>query len=420
MRIGIIGGGISGIAAARMLKDKGQSVQLFEKEKIPGGLVRCEVIDQNLYHLVGGHVFNSKIGEVHDWFWPHFDIRSEFVEVKRNARIFLEDRYIDYPIELHLYQLREDLARKSISELIRVTGVKKKDPLNYEHFDAFLKKNFGPTLYEYYFKPYNTKIWQTDPEKIPMEWLSNKLPMSDSKEILTSNILREEEKEMVHKTFFYPVRGGSQFIIDRLAEGLEIKTGFEVKLIELKSGKWFINDFGPFDNVIYTADVRNLNRFLKIRDLSLIDQDFLKSFSGLNYHGTSNALCYTDKTDLSWLYIPETRFNAHRIIYTGNFSVHNNSTPERRTCIVEFSGEIKHSDMKEDIKKLPGNLEPISFHYEPATYVIQDKDTRKKINLLKKLMEPFGLFLSGRFAEWEYYNMDTAIASVMSNIVSRF
>jgi UDP-galactopyranose mutase len=69
--------------------------------------------------------------------------------------------------------------------------------------------------------------------------------------------------------------------------------------------------------------------------------------------------------------------------------------------------------MREELKKLPGHLEPIAFNYEPDSYVIQKHDTREKISRLKALLSGMDFHLVGRFAEWEYYNMDMAILSAM-------
>ena len=35
------------------------------------------------------------------------------------------------------------------------------------------------------------------------------------------------------------------------------------------------------------------------------------------------------------------------------------------------------------------------------------------IKELKNILEPLGFYLLGRFAEWEYYNMDVAIGASM-------
>ena len=71
-KIAIIGAGVSGMSAAHFLKDR-YNVTVFEKEKTPGGLIKCCRINGSLFHTCGGHVFNSKHSDVLDWFWTKFD-----------------------------------------------------------------------------------------------------------------------------------------------------------------------------------------------------------------------------------------------------------------------------------------------------------------------------------------------------------
>lgn len=76
-KIAIIGAGVSGMSAAHFLKDR-YNVTVFEKEKTPGGLIKCCRINGSLFHTCGGHVFNSKHSDVLDWFWTKFDRNKEF------------------------------------------------------------------------------------------------------------------------------------------------------------------------------------------------------------------------------------------------------------------------------------------------------------------------------------------------------
>jgi UDP-galactopyranose mutase len=52
-------------------------------------------------------------------------------------------------------------------------------------------------------------------------------------------------------------------------------------------------------------------------------------------------------------------------------------------------------------------------NYEPNSYSIQDKDTKENIQNLMNNLERKKIFLLGRFADWEYYNMDKCIESAM-------
>ncbi len=407
----IIGSGISGISIAKMLLDNNIKVEIFEKESNIGGLIKCEFVDENLFHKVGGHVFNSKNQEVLNWFWNNFDKEGEFIAAKRNAKILLNDQFIGYPIENFLYQLDANVIKSILNELLDKIQFGTDDIISI-NFEEFLINNFGTTLYELYFKPYNNKIWKYDLSVIPLDWLDGKLPMPEIRTILINNILRAKEDSMVHATFWYPKFGGSQFIIDRLAEGLLVNLNSLITSIEYFDGYLLLNKIVKSKKIVFTGNVRSLKNIVDIDDVELID--CISNVQNLVSNGTSNVLCETDSSDLSWLYLPEEKYLAHRIIYTGNFSEsNNNSSNTRKTCVVEFSGRLSFDIINLELTKLPGNLVPISYNYESDSYVIQKPDTRQIINDLKTCLAKYNIYLHGRFAEWEYYNMDVCIEKSM-------
>jgi protoporphyrinogen oxidase len=406
----IIGSGISGLSIARMLKDT-YAVSVLEKTQKAGGLVKCDRVNGNLFHRVGGHVFNSKNPEVLDWFWQQFDRDNEFLQATRNAKILMNGQIIGYPIENYLYELPENQVRTIITELLNILKRGAKPVNEYQNFKEFLIGNFGQELYNLYFGPYNTKIWHTDISKVPLEWLEGKLPMPRIEEVILSNVVKKEESGMVHSKFYYPKRDGSQFIVNRLSQSLNIICDYTVEGITAIQGGLLVNDNLGADVIVYCGDIRTLNQLINIDDEEL--KAALTAVQDLPSNGTSNVLCETDDNDISWLYLPEDQFKAHRIIYTGNFSPTNNEGTTRKTCVVEFSGKHEHEDMLRELENMPGNLRALEFNYEPNSYIIQQMDTRNQINHLKELLSKYNIYLLGRFAEWEYYNMDKAVESAM-------
>lgn len=408
----IVGAGISGLSAAQLLQPH-CNVVLLEKNRKPGGLIKCDIIDGNLFHLVGGHVFNSKNQQVHEWFWQFFDKEKEFRKAIRNAKIYIDGRYIGYPIENHLYQLADEHIIKSVlTDLLQLSKPGNSESLP-ENFESFLKEKFGDTLYDLYFGRYNKKIWNRDLSRIPLGWLDEKLPMPSIEQILFSNIRKQQEETMVHATFFYPAAGGSQFIIDRLSSGLDIRVDYEVKNVGFENKKIIIND-GEYtaDALIYSGDIRKMGNMIHQSADTELPQ-LLSGVADLPTNGTTNALCYTDDTDISWLYLPEEQYKAHRIIYTGNFSPNNNNGKTRKTCVVEFSGYHSKETVLKELPRLPGNLELIAQNFEPNSYIIHEMDTADKMRKVQEKLLLYNVHLLGRFAEWKYYNMDKCIESAI-------
>ena len=65
------------------------------------------------------------------------------------------------------------------------------------------------------------------------------------------------------------------------------------------------------------------------------------------------------------------------------------------------------------MQRIPYHPKYLAHHYEQYTYPIQNSATRAMISELKKDLRKDNMFLLGRFAEWEYYNMDVAIGAAL-------
>jgi protoporphyrinogen oxidase len=403
-KIIIIGGGISGLSIANYLKNK-YEVCVLEKESRPGGLIKCDRVDGVLYHTVGGHVFNSRRKDVLDWFWSFFNKENEFVKAYRNAVISMSDELlVGYPIENHIYMADKILAKDVIKDLLTINKQVKIEPQN---FEEFLLGRFGKTLYEYYFRPYNEKIWKCDLKDIPLTWLEGKLPTPTIEEIIYNNFTHAKEINMVHSMFYYAKENGSQFLADRLAKEINVFYNFEVTHIEKADNKWKINGIEG-DQIIFCGNIKDLPYLLK----NVCDLNYSSEIHDLGYHGTTSVLCEIDENPYSWIYMPSNEHLSHRIICTGNFSYSNNAE-KKMTGTVEFTDYLSKEDILDNLKKIPFSPRYIAHKYTEYTYPIQNKTTREMINKLKQTLEKENIYLLGRFAEWEYYNMDAAIGAAI-------
>lgn len=401
-KVAVIGAGISGMTVAHQLKDRAEVV-VFEKESAAGGLIKCEHIDGCLFHTCGGHVFNSKRQDVLEYFWSFFNQDNEFTKTDRNSSVFFDTQLIvPYPVENHIYKFDDTIVTQIITDILQIPTSTDK-PRN---FKEFLKSRFGATLYNLYFGPYNAKIWRRDLSTVPLSWLDGKLPMPSPEEIIYNNIRKVEERKFVHSSFWYPLKDGSQFLADRFAEGLDIRYSSDINKIKRENGKWIIFE-QEFDKVVFCGNIRQLPDII-----NLIPERLTKKIKALEYHGTTSVLCKIDKNPYSWIYLPSKEYDAHRIICTGNFSSSNNAE-NMMSATVEFTDEISEEDIKKQLKHIPLKPQYLAHRFNKCTYPIQDGTTRALIKDVKYLLQPMGMYLTGRFADWEYFNMDVAIGAAM-------
>lgn len=407
MKYAIIGGGMSGLAIANMLKEASESVVLFEKESRPGGMIKCDIVKGCLFHRTGGHVFNTKRQDVMDWFWKHFDCSKEFSKTLRNSSVIIDGmENVPYPIENHVYYFNESTQKSFITDLLKIAN--RRTCCKPTNFDEFLRLQFGETLYNLYFQPYNYKVWRRDLTKVPLSWLAGKLPMPTVEEMIFNNMNHVEERQFVHSSFYYPNQGGSQFLADRLSEGLEIIYGTEVRKVSKSGTYWQIGDM-TFDRILFCGNVKDVPTLFG-NEINL--EGYIQIIDVLESHGTTSVFCEIDKNPYSWMYMPSRNHEAHRIICTGNFSSSNNADG-MMTGTLEFTDYMSEEEIKDNLNRIPYHPRYLTHHYEKYTYPIQKGDTRNMINNLKQVLEPHGIYLLGRFAEWEYYNMDVAIGAAM-------
>src|SRR4051795_9139740 len=94
--VAVLGGGPDGLPAGYLLAKPGRPGLVFEAEDQVGGLAKTEVRDGYRFDL-GGHRFFTKSKEVDD-LW-HEVMKEEFLLRPRMSRIFLNGKFLTYPLD---------------------------------------------------------------------------------------------------------------------------------------------------------------------------------------------------------------------------------------------------------------------------------------------------------------------------------
>lgn len=400
MKIGILGAGVSGLTAARRLQEKGYEVAVYEKENKPGGLARSRIVNGYVYDPHGGHIFNSKNAQIVDWVFSLLPKDNWQFRV-RNAKILFGNKYISYPFELSLCELDTDDAVECAYDFLMA----QQGPVP-DNYRDWLVWNFGNGIAERYMLPYNRKIWAYPLEDMETHWMVGKMPLPTKKAILRSILMKDSsERETGYSTFYYPTYGGIQTMVDKIAEGLDLRLGEPITSIEKKDGRWVVNCEDAFDTVISSIPLPELPGMM---DLPGMVQD---AIADLKYNSLTTVLCKCPETDISWLYVPEKQFRMHRIGYQSALTPA--AAPNGIGCgAFEIIGErfpvdqniIHQSGIAPEAL---GLTEVVDSEFSKYAYVIHDRNYRKNTGAIFdyfKTLENF--YLLGRFATWNYKNMD--------------
>jgi protoporphyrinogen oxidase len=174
MHVVVLGAGLAGLAAAWELARGGARVTVLERERRVGGMAASW--RRGPYWLdYGPHRFHSRDQELIAHLYEVLD--GEVVVRQRRSRIHLRGRYFDYPLRLSnvLNNLPPGLLARAACDYVTARCAERLSPTPDHHFEGWVKKRFGRTLYELFFRPYTEKAWGMPCAEISSDWASQRI-----------------------------------------------------------------------------------------------------------------------------------------------------------------------------------------------------------------------------------------------------
>jgi protoporphyrinogen oxidase len=415
--IGILGGGISGIALAAHL---GEDVDVLEKRPRIGGLCGAVIENGFTFDAAGPHIMFSKNKPVLQRMIDVLD--GNVREGRRENRIWFKGRLVKYPFENDLAALPKEDNFECIYGYIvnpRANDV----PSNLAEWSY---KTFGAGISEKYFIPYNKKIWNYDPSKIGLEFVS-RIPKPPMEDVLKSSIGIPTEGYLHQLHFWYPVEGGFEAIVHGFAKRVrgEIHTNCCVRSVLRDADRWrVLTEDGT------ERSYRVLVSTLPIHELLPIWQDApaeaKKAAGKLVYNSLINVLLgfNEDRGDpYTAVYLPDPEILFHRVSFPKAFSPR--CVPDGHSSLmaeITTNDEISDDDI---LQRVIGDLvktdliDPKTIVYRKVVrfkygYPVYDLDYHTNVAAMRAAVEREDLHLLGRFAQFDYINSDVCVERALA------
>lgn len=357
----IVGAGLAGSTAARILAERDKKVLVVEKHRHSAG--HChDYRDENgiTVHTYGPHIFHTSNKRV----WDFVNKFSEFHYYQHRVLSYAGGKLIPFPINrdtlAEVFGIQ--LATYEVEAFLEKEVNRSKFNTPPRNFRDVVVSQVGERLYELFFKNYTMKQWERDPEKLAPE-VASRIPVRTNRD---------------DRYFADRYQGIPKYGYTKLVENILDHPNISILL---GTDYFEIKDLFKPDLTVYTGQ---LDRFfdyeygeLEYRSLKLelktIDREYYQPAAVVNY-----------PNDYDWTRITEYKYFL-------------NEKSDKTTVCFEY---------------------PLAKG-EPYYIVMTQENMEKRDKYMKEVekLEKSGEYLFiGRLAEYKYYNMDQVIEASMRKL----
>ena len=275
-KIGIIGGGISGLAAAFLLKNKGYEVTLFEKSGRGGGNIQTVKINDFLIEYAPNSLLKSpRLVDLIRKLKLESDVLAANEANKK--RYVLRNGQIK-PLPMSILKMATDdyFSLKARLRLLKEPFIRTKSPEG-ESVAAFFERRLGGEIVERAADPFIAGIYAGNPANLSVRSAFPKLYELEQNygSLLIGSLRSKKEKADANFPRTFSFAKGVQTLTDKLAENLgeSIVTNAEVSSFEKSTNeKWFVKtNVGEkvFDSLIISTTAEAAANLIKNLDADL-------------------------------------------------------------------------------------------------------------------------------------------------------
>lgn len=418
----VLGGGLCGLAAGVGLGDR---AIVLERDARPGGLVRTE--------QVAGHWIDRV---VHLLYFDRPDVEAQLrsligpILAERSPEAWVETAAgaVPYPLQSNLHHLPPEQIAACLYDLAEASFQQAHAaPANYEEF---LLRQFGRSLCELFFFPYNRKLWQRDLAALAPTGFQWNIARTAFRDALTATLRGGAAAPPYNARGYYPrlaqgAQRGSELIAQALARAVpDLRLQHCVQAIH------------PADRSVTVATPAGLRRFrygaaclstLPLpQTLDLLAEELPPGIAAQRARllhnrviGIGFALRGPRPAGLGcWRYFTDPSLVFTRAVFMHEFDPQM-SPPDGWSILVEIPQRAEQAlpDLDQLSARAWADLQRTSLPLQEAdllasaawvvdpAYVVFTPDSAPAVQAISDYLAGRGLQMCGRYGRWEYSSM---------------
>jgi protoporphyrinogen oxidase len=207
----IVGAGITGLATAAALSERGDDDYLvLEADAAIGGW--CKTIKKDGFVWdYSGHFFHFKHADIERWLCDRMP-GQRVVTVEKRSFVAYNGTLVDFPFQKNIHQLPKDEFIDCLSDLYfaQSSDVPRAVVPVENSFAEMLQARFGRSICEKFLVPYNEKLYACDLSGLDKDAMGRFFPHANLTEIVAN--MRRPDNASYNSTFTYPEGGAIEYV----------------------------------------------------------------------------------------------------------------------------------------------------------------------------------------------------------------
>lgn len=424
----IVGAGITGLATAAALEERGDHDYLvLEADGEIGGY--CKTIKKEGFVWdYSGHFFHFKHKAIEEWLRARMP-EQRILDVEKKSFIEYKGTQIDFPFQKNIHQLPQaefidclyDLyfATQDAANAKKETLVAAAAPVVDDSFQAMLYARFGRSIAEKFLIPYNEKLYACDLGSLDKDAMGRFFPHADLTDIVRNMKVANNATYNAH--FTYPEGGAIEYVKaiasavkqDRIALG-ERLIGIDTATKTARTDKREIQ----FDRLVSSAPFNKLLALARVdHDSSVYSWNKVLVFNlGFDRKG---------QKDVHWMYFPDRETVFYRVGFYDNIF-----DSDRLSLYVEIGfardaivdveamrGRVLADLEKNGVTKGHQLVAEHNVVMDPAYVHITRNSIAEHARLAAELRSG-GIYSAGRYGGWTYCSIEDNIVEARALVAS--